>query len=81
MVDGRPGWRVRVDLKFTDAKGYTATGERLDVAVIDLGGGRLGGVIASIPNNRKDLLPDVDDAYRTLRIDAGGAGGATGPTA
>jgi hypothetical protein len=78
-VDGHPGWRVRVDLKFTDAKGYTATGERLDVAVIDLGGKRLGGVLASIPNDRNDLLPDVDEAYRTLRIDAGGVVGPAGP--
>lgn len=85
-VDGRPGWRVRMDLTFTDAEGFTATGERLDVALIDLGDRRLGGVIASIPNDHNDLLPDVDKAYRTLHISKGGAGGAataspTGPSA
>jgi hypothetical protein len=80
-VDGRPGWRVQIDLAFTDAEGYTATGERVDVALVDLGDLRLGGVVASIPNNRNDLLPGVDRAYQTLRIDEGGAGTAAGPTA
>lgn len=66
--DGHQVWVWAYHLSYS-ASGMTATGESVEVAVVDLGGGKAGGFYTSVPDtNTKDLLPQVETALNSLTI-------------
>ena len=66
-VDGHNGWLIETQLNF-DIPGLETEGERVLLMVVQTGTDDYGLFYASIPDTRKDLLPDARQAMASLKV-------------
>jgi hypothetical protein len=66
-VDGHPAFVVRAELQFT-IPDVEATGETVQVAVIDTGANVAAAFWGSVPDNAPELLPDMEAAFDSISI-------------
>ena len=67
QVDGHPAFVVRLQLTYA-VEGLNATGETVQIAVIDTGA-LPGAFWGSVPNDAPQLLPDMEAAFSSLTVD------------
>jgi hypothetical protein len=67
-IDGHQAFVVRLDLSY-QVDGLNATGETMQVAVIDTGAAQPGVFWGSIPNDAPQLVQDMDAAFASLTVD------------
>lgn len=69
-VDGHPAWLRTYVLSYPDAqaKGYDFRSETVTIVLVDRGQRAPGVLWVSIPDNRDELLPDVETVISSLRV-------------